>query len=122
MHHASARFSTPSDGTTRRFVPAAALLLALLQGAGIFASASSVLQSSLAIAPEAIYRRGEVWRLIGGPLIAHEFSWFSAAFAVVAVLLFGWHIELTQGRRRLLFLFLGGTVFAASLWSVAALV
>ena len=102
--------------------PILALALAALQIAGAWVPAFPPWQDRLAVAPDAIFRRWQVWRLVLGPIIAGEFSWIAMAFMAASILTFGWHLELTQARRRLLLLYFGGSVFAAGLWSIAALV
>ena len=107
---------------TRLPAPVVAALLTVVQISLAALSALAAFRSSFAVTPAAIFRRGELWRLVAGPFIASDFSWGAAGLAAVATFIFGWHIELTRGWRRLLLLFLGGSIFAAALWSVAALV
>jgi len=102
--------------------PLVAVFLAMVQLGGAVLAAIPALQALFAVSPDMIFRRGQVWRLLLGPFIESEFSWPVAIFNTACVLIFAWHLEVTQSRRRLLVLFFGGSVFAAVLWSVAALV
>ena len=102
--------------------PLVAVFLAMVQLVGAFLAAIPALQALFAISPDMIFRRGQVWRLLLGPFIENEFSWPVAVFNTTCVLIFAWHLEVTQSRKRLLLLFFGGSVFAAALWSIAALV
>jgi hypothetical protein len=99
-----------------------AVFVAMVQLGGAFLAAIPALQALFAVSPDMIFRRGQVWRLLFGPFIESEFSWQVAVFNTACVLIFAWHLEVTQSRKRVLVLFFGGSVFAAVLWSVAALV
>jgi len=113
----------PDDDLRRRLSPpTVAATLTIVQIAAAALSASAAFRNLFSVSPAAIYRNGELWRLVAGPLIVADLSWSAAALAACSTLIFGWHIESTQGWRRLLVLFVGGSVFAAALWSVAALV
>jgi len=94
----------------------------LVQFAGYAAATIHAASSHFAVSPDSIFRNWQVWRLVTGPFLPTEFSWPLALFSTFVVFIFGWHLECTQGRRRLLFLYFGGSIFAAFLWSVAALV
>jgi hypothetical protein len=115
-------FSTSERPSISRRWPLAALGLAAVHFVGAVLPAFPELHATLAVAPDAIFRRGQFWRLIVGPFLAGEIVWPAAIFGFLCVLAFGWHLEVLQGRRRLLLLFFGGSIAAAALWSVAALV
>lgn len=110
----------PSTSSNRS--PIAAVSLAFFQFAGFAAAVLPIASIHLNVAPDAIFRNGQVWRLLTGPFLSSEFAWTPAAFSAAAVFLFGWHLERTQGKMRLFMLYFGGSIFAALLWSIAALV
>lgn len=112
----------PKGRRSGKQLPLVAAPLALFQLLGVLVATIPSVQKLLAVSPDAIFRGGQVWRLALGPFVASEFAWPLAVFSPACILIFGWHLECVQGRRRLLVLFFGGSVFAASLWSIAALV
>ena len=114
--------ASPSTGLRPPKAPLAAIFLAMVQLGGVVLSAVPHLRALFAVSPDAIFRRGQVWRLGFGPFIDTEFSWSVAVFNIACVFILAWHLEISQGRRRTLLLFFGGSVFAAALWSIAALV
>jgi len=125
MHPKRLNSGLPAEPSTTRWLsnsPVIAILLALVQLIGVVISALPSLQALVAVSPDAIFRRGQLWRLGLGPFIESEFSWPVAVFNVACVFVFAWHLEITQGRRRTMLLFFGGSIFAATLWSIAALV
>jgi hypothetical protein len=102
--------------------PAFAAFLTLLQAFGFLASLSPLVQAHLVVVPDAILLKGQLWRLAVGPFVPGEFSIGPALFTTACVFIFGWHLECAFGRRSPAILFLGGSIFAAAIWSMAALV
>jgi len=124
------RFLTEMDDEPRwsvglrahKRVPVFAVFLTLLQATGFLASLSPLVQANLVVVPDKILLNGQVWRLAAGPFIPGEFSIGPALFTTTCVFIYGWHLEYMFGRRSPAVLFLGGSIFAAALWSMAALV
>jgi membrane associated rhomboid family serine protease len=115
-------FRQGGRSTSSNRSPVAAVSLAFFQFAGYAAAAFPAATIHFNLAPDAIFRSGQVWRLLTGPFLPSEFAWTPAVFNAAAVFMFGWHLERSQGKLRLVMLYFGGSIFAALLWSIAALV
>jgi membrane associated rhomboid family serine protease len=72
--------------------------------------------------PDAVLRKGQLWRLATGLFVSIEPSWEIYILVAVFLWIFGRDLECRLGRGDFLCVYLGGGAFAGLLWAAAALV